>query len=348
MNNKIPVLAEVNHKIDTLAKMNNEINALAKHLPEVRLMEVCGGHTNTIMTYGIRGMLPKNIKLVSGPGCPVCVTSQKDIDSVIELAMQGEKITTYWDMLKVPGTKMSLEQARENGADIKAISTAGQALKYPDSIFFAIGFETTTPMTAYLLKKNITIYPTHKTMMPAMRALVQGELKIDGFIDPGHVSTITGSRIWEELDVPQVISGFKPEQVLRAIHLLLDMIYKKETRVINDYDEAVRKEGNQKAKAMIKETMKQTDSEWRGLGVIKGSGLEPREDRLNAKVKYKDLLETVISTETPGCMCGQVLKGMIEPEDCPLFSKICTPQDPKGACMVSRTEGACAIAYRYK
>ena len=297
-------------------------------------MEVCGGHTNTVVKYGIREILPPNIRLVSGPGCPVCVTSQHDIDSVIELALAGEKIATYGDMLRVPGSKMSLD--------------ATQALECKQRIFFAIGFETTTPMTAYLLKRGVAVYSTHKTMMPAMRALIKGELKIDGFIGPGHVSTITGSRIWEELNKPQVISGFKPEQVLHGIYLLLEMIQKRGTGVINDYNEVVTREGNQKAKALINEGMKTADSEWRGLGVIKASGLEPRDDSLNAKIRYQDILEKVRPPKKTLCRCGEVLKGLIKPCDCPLFSRACTPEEPKGACMVSRTEGACAIAYKYQ
>ena len=326
----------------------DKISSLARGMPETRIMEVCGGHTNTIVRYGIRGILPPNIKLVSGPGCPVCVTAQKDIDSIIELALNGEKITTYGDMLKVPGTKMSLDDARSNGADIKMVTTASQALKHPEHIFFGIGFETTTPMTAYLLKKGITVYSTHKTMMPAMKALATGELKVDGFIDPGHVSTILGSTAWQELDAPQVISGFRPDQILRAVMLLLEMIKKGERKAVNDYDEAVKEEGNTKAKALISETMKPADSEWRGLGMIPASGLEPKDDALNAKIKFEDILKKVKTSEKTACMCGQVLKGLIEPSQCPLFSKACTPDTPKGACMVSIGEGACAIAYRYR
>jgi len=326
----------------------DKIHSLAEGMPETRIMEVCGGHTNTIVRYGIRGILPPNIRLVSGPGCPVCVTAQRDIDSIIELALRGEKIATYGDMLKVPGSKMSLDDARSNGAEVKMVTTASQALKYPGHIFFGIGFETTTPMTAYLLKKGITVYSTHKTMMPAMKALVAGDLKVDGFIDPGHVSTILGSKAWEELDAPQVISGFRPGQILRAIALLAEMIKKGERKAINDYDEAVRPEGNTKAKALISETMTPADSEWRGLGLIPGSGLEPKEDALNAKVKFADMIKKVKTSEKTACMCGQVLKGLIEPGQCPLFSRACTPETPKGACMVSRGEGACAIAYRYR
>ncbi len=331
-----------------MKQYTDKIHSLAEGMPETRIMEVCGGHTNTIVRYGIRGILPPNIRLVSGPGCPVCVTAQRDIDSIIELALAGEKIATYGDMLKVPGSKMSLDDARSNGADVKMVTTASQALKYPEHIFFGIGFETTTPMTAYLLKKGITVYSTHKTIMPAMKSLVAGDLKVDGFIDPGHVSTILGSKAWEALDAPQVISGFRPDQIIRAIALLVEMIKKGERKAINDYDEAVRPEGNTRAKGLIDETMKPADSEWRGLGLIPCSGLEPKDDALNAKVKFAEILKRVNPSEKTACMCGQVLKGLIEPGQCPLFSRECTPETPKGACMVSRGEGACAIAYRYQ
>lgn len=329
-----------------------QIQAIAKDLPTVKIMEVCGGHTNTIMKYGIRSLLPKNIKLVAGPGCPVCVTSQKDIDSMIELALNNIPVCTYGDMLHVPGTRMSLEDARAKGADIKMITSATEALKYPDHIFFGIGFETTTPMTAYLLKNNIKVFSTHKVMPPPMKILVETDSKLNGFIDPGHVSTIIGTSLWNSLPIPQVIAGFKPDQMMRAIYKLLTLIKEKEetgkTRVINDYPEVVKPEGNLKAQQLIAQTMKPADAEWRGIGNIPDSGLEPRNADLNAKLIYEDILSNVKSEEPKGCRCGEVIKGLIEPIECPLFGKNCTPDNPKGACMVSTTEGACAIFYRYR
>lgn len=325
-----------------------KIKELAKSLGEIKIMEVCGGHTHTIMKYGLRELLPPNIKLVSGPGCPVCVTSQHDIDCVVELALEGVKISTYGDMINVPGTKMSLKDAQARGADIKTVYSADQVINDKERVFFAVGFETTTPMTARLLQNNITVFSAHKVMPPAMR-LIADDMRIDGFIDPGHVSTIIGSDAWSNLNlnVPQVISGFKPDALIRAIYLLLRMIKNNEVRVINDYPEVVFPEGNPIAKKLIRRTMKACDSEWRGLGLIPKSGLVPKDEKLDARIIYKDVFKKVKTRENPGCRCGEVIKGLIEPNECKLFRKVCTPSSPKGACMVSEYEGACAIAYKY-
>ncbi|HII72395.1 TPA: hydrogenase formation protein HypD [Candidatus Woesearchaeota archaeon] len=324
------------------------IRKLAADLPYTKIMEVCGGHTHTIMKYGLHDILPENVKLVAGPGCPVCVTSQHDIDCVIELAKNGIPITTYGDMLHVPGTKMSLDDARSRGANIRMVLSATEALDYPDHVFFGIGFETTTPMTAFLLKKGLTVYSTHKVMPPPMRILAESDSEIRGFIDPGHVSAITGTALWESLDVPQVVCGFKPEQMIRAICKLLTLIKEKDPSVINDYPEVVRPEGNTKALQLIEDTMKPVDADWRGFGSIPDSGLDPLDDDLNAKLVYQDLLSGIESRENPGCRCSEVIRGLIEPDNCPLFGKACTPDSPQGACMVSQNEAACAIYYRYR
>jgi hydrogenase expression/formation protein HypD len=323
-----------------------KINRTAKELGRVTLMEVCGGHTNVVMRYGIRGLLPSNVKLVSGPGCPVCVTSQRDIDGVVELALSGVKVYTYGDMVRVPGTRMSLSDAKAQGARVEIVYSAQEVLKKSNGVFFGVGFETTTPMTAYLLKNNVTVYSSHKVMMPAMKALLQGELRIDGFILPGHVSTVAGSKMWRQLGMPQVISGFKPEFLLRAISILLELVKNNKNETVNDYSEAVRPEGNTEAKKLVNKHMKLADSEWRGLGLLKNSGLESRRDELNAKLVYRDVLKNVKSKEPKGCRCGEVLKGIISPEECPLFKKACTPETPKGACMVSE-EGSCAIHFKH-
>ncbi len=325
-----------------------KIREVAKDMGEVRIMEVCGGHTNTIMKYGIREVLPKNIKLISGPGCPVCVTSQTDIDSMIELALRGVPVATYGDMINVPGTKGSLRDAQARGADVKMIYSVDQIIDDKDRVFFAVGFETTTPMTARLLKAGIKVFSAHKVMPPAMHALV-AEMNIDGFIDPGHVSTIVGSKMWDELNlpVPQVISGFKPEALIRATYLLLEAIKAGETKVVNDYQEVVFPNGNPIAKALIEETLKPADTEWRGIGNIPLSGLTPRDEALDARIVYADLLKDIVSTENPNCRCGEVVRGMIEPKECALFGVSCNPQNPQGACMVSESEGACAIAFKY-
>lgn len=328
-------------------KLVERARKAASGLGETRIMEVCGGHTHTIMRYGLRGILPENIKLVSGPGCPVCVTSQHDIDCMIELALSGVKVATYGDMVKVPGSKMSLEDARARGADIQVVYSVDQ-LKEKDRVFFGIGFETTTPMTAKLLKDGFMVYSAHKTMPQAMKALTK-ETKIDAFIDPGHVATITGSKEWEKmkLGIPQVIAGFSPEAIMRAVCLLLEMIKENKAGVVNDYREVVFPEGNTAAKKLVSKTMKQYDSEWRGIGVIKGSGLVPRRKELDARLVFASELAKVKSFRKSACRCGEVVRGLIEPNECPLFAKTCTPDNPQGACMVSETEGACAIAYVY-
>lgn len=326
----------------------DKIRDIAKDMGEVRIMEVCGGHTNTIMKYGIRDLLPKNVKLISGPGCPVCVTSQRDIDSMIELALRGIPVATYGDMINVPGTTMSLRDAQARGADVKTIYSVDQIIDEKDRVFFAVGFETTTPMTARLLKAGIKVFSAHKVMPPAMRALT-AEMDVDGFIDPGHVSTIVGSTMWEELGlpVPQVISGFKPDGLIRATYLLLEAIKNGETTVINDYKEVVFPNGNPLAVGLISETMKPADTEWRGIGVIPGSGLAPRDESLDARLVYADIIANVSSTENTACRCGEIVRGLIEPKDCALFGTVCTPDNPQGACMVSESEGACGIAFKY-
>jgi len=325
-----------------------KIETLAKDMGEIKIMEVCGGHTNTIMRYGIRDLLPKNIKLISGPGCPVCVTSQTDIDSMIELALSGIQVATYGDMINVPGTKMSLKDAQAKGADVKTLYSIDQITHEKDRVFLAVGFETTTPMTAQLLKNGITVFSTHKVMPPAMR-IVASDMQLDGFIDPGHVSTIIGSDIWNTMNihVPQVIASFKPESLMRSIYFLLELIHNKDIRVINDYPEVVQPKGNEIAIKLIEETLKPFDATWRGMGTIPDSGLVPRDESLDARIVYKDILKNVKGEENTECRCGEVIKGMIEPKECPLFGKACTPENPKGACMVGESEGACAIAYKY-
>lgn len=315
---------------------------------KVSIMEVCGGHTNTVMKYGIRDILPKNISLVSGPGCPVCVTAQKDIDAMIMLAKTGIPVASYGDMMHVPGSMGSLDQAKMDGADVEMIFSATEMMKPENKhrVFFGIGFETTTPPTAYLLEQGIMVYSAHKVMPPPMHALV-AETKIDGFLDPGHVSCITGSKVWEELNVPQVITGFQKEQIIRGIYKLLQLILEGKNDVINDYPEVVTPEGNQKAQALINKNMKPYDAEWRGMGPLPDSGLEPRDDSLNARVKYAGVLKGLKTLNNPACRCGEILQGKCAPKDCPLFGKTCTPKNPIGACMVSQTEGACGIAYKY-
>lgn len=313
-------------------------------------MEICGGHTNTIMKYGIREILPNDIKLISGPGCPVCVSSTSDIDNMTEMAMNRIPIATYGDMLKVPGSKYSLDDARAKGGKIFEVYSTTEVLKlketYPNIIFFGIGFETTAPMTTLLLQNNVCVYSVHKLVPPAIEVLMQGKVKIDGFIQPGHVSTIIGTQPYEKFKIPQVISGFTPERIMRAISVLIELIKDNKNIVINGYPEVVKEEGNKNAQKLLKKNFNICDSEWRGLGILPNSGLEVKNKELNAKIKYKEILDKVSEPKKTACRCEEVLKGLIEPIECPLYKKICTPDNPQGVCMVSQ-EGSCAISFRY-
>jgi hydrogenase expression/formation protein HypD len=316
----------------------------------ITIMEICGGHTNTIMKYGIRDFMPSNVRLISGPGCPVCVSSQYDIDCMIELAHQGIPVATYGDMLKVPGSKYSLEDARAKYGKVFEVYSTSEVIelkkKYPNIVFFGIGFETTAPMTAFLLKNEVCVYSVHKLVPPALEILISGDVKINGFIDPGHVSAIIGVKSYRNIKISQVISGFTPEQILRAISMLLELIQDDKKIVVNGYSEVVKEEGNNKAQSILDEFFIVADSEWRGLGMLPMSGLEVKDDNLNAKKKYADILSQVPIPKPTGCRCGEILKGLIEPVECPLYGKVCSPENPQGACMVSE-EGSCAISYRY-
>lgn len=337
-----------------------EIHKSAKRLDKLMpgkmftIMEICGGHTNVIMKYGVRELLPENVRLISGPGCPVCVSSQHDIDCIIELAAKGIPIATYGDMLKVPGTNQgllrNLSEAKATGAKVYEVYAATEVLelakKHADIVFFGVGFETTAPMTAFLLEKGICVYSVHKLVPPVMKILLEGELKIDGFINPGHVSTIIGKNAYQDIKIPQAIAGFTPERILRGISVLLEMIRLDQNRVVNAYPETVTDHGNSLAKNMLNRHFEVVESEWRGLGIIKNSGLDVKKKELNAKIKYKKIIDNVEITKQTKCRCGDILRGLIEPNDCPLYRKICTPGNPQGACMVS-AEGSCAIAFKY-
>jgi len=319
-------------------------------------MELCGTHSQSVARHGIKNILPPNIKLLSGPGCPVCVTDQEDVDILVGLALLGVPIAAYGDALNVPGKAMSLEQARRQGAQVFAVYDVTQALelrkKYPQLIFWGLGFETTTPMTAWAIKNNLTVYSSHKIFPPAMEALLQNKnIKIDGFINPGHVSAIIGTEIYKRFKVPQVIAGFEAMDVLNAIDRLLIQIIKGEKGVENGYERVVKRGGNTKAQKLITEVFEIADAKWRGLGVIKKSGLKIRKkyQQFDASVIYKKQIAKIkknIKPNPTGCKCGLVLQGIIESQECPLFGKVCTPDHPQGACMVS-VEGACNAEYRY-
>ncbi len=324
----------------------------------VNLMEVCGTHTQAVARYGIKELMPRNVKLTTGPGCPVCVTAEEDIDAIVSLALAGVPVATYGDMMRVPGYYGSLDQAREKGAKVFDVYSTEDALelkkKYPDLVFFGLGFETTAPMTASAIKKGLTVYSTHKLFLPAMKALLNiGELKIDGYIAPGHVSTIIGIEPYKSMKVPQVITGFTAEDVLVGIYMLLKQISENRAEVENEYLRSVKKEGNPEALKEIFEVFNIGDGNWRGLGIIPKSGLEIKNKykKFNAKIKYKNIINKskVKSQKSKvglGCKCGEIIRGLKEPYQCPMFKKVCTPDNPVGPCMVS-VEGACNVEYRY-
>ena len=316
---------------------------------ELRIMEVCGTHTRAISEYGFRTLLPENVHLLSGPGCPTCVTAQRHINMCIALAKEGLEVATFGDMMRVPGATERLEEVKAQGAKVRVVESPLEALDA--DVFFAIGFDTTAPNTAVAVQKGLTILNAHKRFVPAMDALLKmGDVQIDGYLNPGHVSTIIGTKPYEILDVPQVIAGFEPTDVLSAILRLIEMTKAGVSGVENRYPRLVRPEGNPIALQFLDEVFDVGDSAWRGLGTIPGSGFKLREEfnSQNAEVVYEDILKNVDAAElNPGCKCADVLRGLRLPEACPLFDRLCTPDNPQGPCMVSM-EGSCGIAYEFR
>lgn len=337
-----------------------------KNVRPINLMEVCGTHTVAIFKHGIRQLLPEKINLLSGPGCPVCVTPNADIDKAIALAKNAQVIlTTFGDMMKVPGSYSSLSQVKAVGADIRVVYSILDALKIAENnsrksvVFFGVGFETTSPTTASAILEaerlgidNFFFLSVHKLIPPAMRALLDSdEVHIDGFICPGHVSTIIGSQPYEfiprEYGIPCVIAGFEPLDILQAIDMLLEQISAEEPRVDIQYRRAVRKEGNPIALKYLSTVFDVTDARWRGIGIIPKSGLKlgQRYERFDADCAFK--IVTRPPKEAAGCCCGDILRGVSTPHECGLFAKACTPEHPVGPCMVS-TEGTCSVWYLYE
>lgn len=340
------------------------------HLAEGRtapltFMEVCGTHTMSIYQYGIRSLLPPGVRLISGPGCPVCVTPVGYVDSAVAYARQPNTIiTTFGDMLRVPGSTSSLMQERARGADIRIVYSPLDALslagKNPEKrvIFLGVGFETTAPTIAGTILtaasrgiENFYVLAAHKTIPIPMSILSDDpELAIDGYLCPAHVSTIIGAEAYrflaEKHGVPCVVTGFEPADILQGVEMLVTQVVEGRSTVENQYRRFVLPDGNTKAKELLSRVFVPSDAAWRGLGVIPGSGLEiaPEFARFDA---LKALPVTVEEPREPeGCCCGEVLKGKIAPFDCPLFGTACTPEQPVGACMVS-SEGSCAAAYKY-
>jgi hydrogenase expression/formation protein HypD len=329
------------------------------------LMEVCGTHTMAIRRFGIPSLLPDRIRLISGPGCPVCVTDIGYADHACALAsLPDVTVTTFGDFVRVPGSASSLETERSSGADVRVVQSSLDALNLarenPERrvVFLGIGFETTAPTTAAAVLQadrddvgNFFVLSAHKLMKPAMMALVAGGVELDGYVCPGHVSVVTGAAMYEEIvrecGVGCVIAGFEPADILQAILMLVQQAERGSHEVEIAYTRAVTWDGSQPAQRVMEQVFQPREAVWRGLGAIPGSGLAlaPAYSRFDAEKAFAVNLPQ--AREPAGCRCGEVLKGICEPGECPLFAKTCTPENPVGACMVS-SEGTCAAHYRYK
>lgn len=341
----------------------DSIQALA---PEhATLMEVCGTHTVAIARNGIRNLMPEGCRLASGPGCPVCVTSNHDIDAVIALARVPEVIlTTFGDMTRVPGSTSSLLKEQAAGRDVRIVYSPLDALNIAKEnperqvVFVGVGFETTTPLIAIAIKRakamgleNFSVFAAHKNMPNAMDVLMRDpNLKVDALILPGHVSTIIGMEPWrflaEKYGIPGVITGFEPLDVLEGIAMIMRQLHEGRAEIENAYTRGVMPQGNPVALAAIDEVFETCTATWRGLGPIEDSGYRIRDEfaQFDALRRFEPAIEP--TKEPKGCRCGDVLRGIMAPDECPLFRKVCTPENPVGPCMVS-SEGSCAAYFRY-
>lgn len=350
-------------KKDLILSVAEKLKSVSKK--EIVLMEVCGGHTMAIHRFGLHSLLPSNIHLVSGPGCPVCVSSQHFIDTAMAYSRLPEVIiTTYGDLIRVPGSSTSLEKERAAGSDIRIVYSVLESLEIAKQnsskkvVFPGIGFETTAPATAAAIIKareekigNFFVLSAHKIMPPVMKALVTEGVKIDGFIAPGHVSAITGISIYNDLasvfKLGVVVSGFEPADMLQAVLMLTMQIESNTPKVEVQYNRVVNSEGNKIAQDILKQVFEFRDDQWRGLGLIPLSGLKINDSYSEFDAEKQFTVEVPPSDEPKGCICGQILRGLKTPLNCPLFAKKCTPSDPVGACMVSG-EGTCATYYKYR
>jgi hydrogenase expression/formation protein HypD len=343
-------------------RVTQQINKLAPSHP-VKICHVCGTHEWTISHFGLRTLLPENVDVIAGPGCPVCIIPAAEIDEAIKLALEKNvTIITFGDLIRVPGSEQSLQDARARGGDMRVVYSITDAVKIAQKepnrefAFLAVGFETTAPSTAVeVLKKppsNLSFLVSHRLIPPAMELLMTvDDLHIDGFIAPGHVSTIIGLKPYEPFPriyhVPTVVAGFEPLDVLFAVSMILQQIRNNEAKVENEYTRVVAYDGNKKAQQLLSQAFDVAEGGWRGLGKVKASALtlKPEYKEYDTRSKYN-----VKITDTrdiyPGCRCHHVILGKIKPLECPLYMKQCTPQTPKGACMVSM-EGTCRIWARH-
>ncbi|BCB28555.1 hydrogenase expression/formation protein hypD2 [Sulfurimicrobium lacus] len=352
---------------DLARKLAADIRREARPEREYGLMEFCGGHTHAIFRYGIQGLLPDCVHMIHGPGCPVCVLPIGRVDNAIELArMPGVTLCCYGDMLRVPGSgRVSLLKAKADGADIRMVYSSADALKIAQEnperqvVFFAIGFETTTPPTAVVILQaetlglnNFTVFSNHVLTPAAIGAIMQsGEARVDGVVGPAHVSTVIGSRPYEpfsaEYHMPVVIAGFEPLDMMQAILMLIRQINEGRAEVENEFTRAVTRDGNLKAQRMVDEVFELRDTfEWRGLGWVPDSALQIREKYAAFDAEKRFELTHASVADHQSCECSAIIRGVKNPLDCKLFGSVCTPDNPIGSCMVS-SEGACAAYYTY-
>ncbi len=343
--------------IKAITKLTREINR------KIKLMHVCGTHEHTISKYGLRSLLPKEIEILSGPGCPVCVCPAADIDKAIELGKRKDTIiTTFGDMIRVPASNLSLAELKAKGGDIRIVYSPHDAINIAkenpekEVIFFAIGFETTVPTIGYEIMSgppsNFSVICAHKLIPAALELLIsQSQLRIDGFISPGHVSTIIGLKPFKIFSdayrVPNVIAGFEPNDVLLGILMLVKQIKEKKYETLNEYTRVVKPEGNIKAQEIISEVFDSVSSPWRGIGRVLDGGLSIKDEYKEFDADKKFNIQIKKSQDIPpGCSCHLVMVGKLYPYECKLFREKCTPLNPIGPCMVSM-EGTCSIYYKY-
>jgi hydrogenase expression/formation protein HypD len=352
-----------------MQKISSRLSKLSKKVSEdhrIRIMNFCGTHEYTISHSGIRSILPPNIELIPGPGCPVCVCAQEDIKEAIELSLRDNIVLlTYGDMLRVPAGGSSLEQTKGKGADIRFVGSPLEAIKIAmqnpsrEIVLFSVGFETTTaPLAALIsggnLPKNLSFLISHKLTPPVMELLLGiGDICIDGFIAPGHVSTIIGAKMWqifpEAFRMPTVVAGFEPHHVISAIELILEQVLSREARLGNVYEDVAGYDGNKLAQEVIEKVFELSSSWWRGIGRIPRSGYRLREGfwGLDARKRFGIESKPLQEKIDPRCLCHLVVMGKIYPRECPLFGKSCRPDNPFGPCMVSH-EGTCRIWWEYQ
>ena len=343
---------------DLAKRVTTKISLLSKGRGNIRICHVCGTHEWTITHYGLRSLLPENVEVIAGPGCPVCIVPASEIDEAVQLALRGIIVVCFGDLLRVPGSKLSLLDAKAKGADVRVVYSVGDAVKISleetarELVFFAVGFETTSPSTAVeILSKppeNMSFLVSHRLIPPAMKMLVEKRnLNLNGFIAPGHVSTIIGMNPYKAFPktygIPVVVAGFEPLDVLISIYMIMKQLNNNKPALENEYVRAVKPEGNLKAKRIIQDTFEIANGKWRGLGIIPSSRLNLKKQykKFDAHLRYSVKIEDAVDLK-PDCRCHLVVTGEIKPTECPLFMKECTPRKPVGACMVS-TEGTCRI-----